>query len=126
MKDSASITSGVYTGLQTLTDASFPKTCTNCGQVFQNLDEFISATQSLERYDSGLKQSSDVESDPVLELLRNCSCGAMMIELFNNRRDMSEAGEQRRKEFDKSLARLIKAGIDKEKARAKLLSAIPN
>jgi len=110
----------LYRGLRSLIEGSFPKKCANCGRVYASADDFVKKTQGM-GHSSGLKQSIDDESKTVVELFRNCLCGSTLMDLFDDRRDMSTAGEERRAWFAGLVDSLEATGIDRRTARQELL-----
>lgn len=110
----------IFKGLQALSNASFPKKCAMCGKRYETVDEYLSETESI-RHSSGLKESFDDEENPTVEVFRNCVCGSTLMDVFNNRRDLSNVGLKRRKKFSELLDRLTNAGFSAETAREELL-----
>jgi hypothetical protein len=109
-----------YKNLKALSSASFPKKCNTCGKVYNSVEDFITKTESI-RGKTGLKKSITEDSKAIVELFRNCVCGSTLMDCFNNRRDLSERGQQRRETFEKVLVYLVKKGVEKEKARQEIL-----
>lgn len=109
-----------YADLRALAESAFPKRCRNCGRVYNTADEFIAATQPVSAQRSGLKASLDDDGTVILELFRNCVCGSTLMDAFNDRRDVSEAGARRRKRFEEMLAYLVGQGVDTATATAEL------
>ncbi len=110
-----------FEGLQALAASAFPKHCTCCGRVFATAAEFMRQTNSVRKNSSGLKQSFDDDSVAIVEAYRNCLCGSTLMDFFSDRRDISEAGFQRRELFDKLLPHLEGKGMRKAEARSHLL-----
>ncbi len=111
-----------YYGLQALSKISFPKKCSLCQKVYENVDIYIKETLALEHHPSGLSESYDPEDKiNTVELYRNCTCGSTLMDFFSDRRDLSQVGEKRRKVFKKLLDELIKRGSDVENARKDVL-----
>lgn len=109
----------LYRGLRALVKGSFPKRCANCGRVYASAADFVAQTQGM-AHSSGLKQSIDDDSKTIVELFRNCMCGSTLMGLFDDRRDMSMVGEERRSWFAKLIESLEAAGIDRHTARREL------
>lgn len=109
-----------YSGLRELAESAFPKRCNNCGRIYATPAEFVAATRPLAADKSGLKPSHDDDGHVILELFRNCVCGSTLMDAFNDRRDLSEAGARRRKRFREIEAYVIGQGIDPETAREEL------
>lgn len=108
-------------GLRALAESSFPKRCGTCGKVYESVADYVTQTDNLASGRSGLKQSQDDDGQTIIELFRNCSCGSTLMDFFSDRRDLSEAGEKRRRRFDELLAYLADRGLDRAVARAELL-----
>ena len=110
----------IYKGLQALSNSSFPKKCAMCGKRYETVDEYLLETQAI-RQSSGLKESFDDDDNPTVEVFRNCVGGSTLMDVFNNRRDLSPVGLNRRKKFAELLDRLTNAGFSAETAREELL-----
>jgi hypothetical protein len=108
-------------GLKALVESSFPKRCTNCGAVYEDVDDYVRRTVPISVTRSGLKQSSDDDGRTIVELFRNCTCGSTLMDFFDNRRDLSEAGARRRQRFDELRDYLVSTGLDAGLVRAELL-----
>lgn len=113
-----------YSGLRELAESAFPKHCRNCGRTYRNAAEFIAATQPVAPDKSGLKQSLDDDGRAIVELFRNCVCGSTLMDCFNDRRDLSEAGGRRRQRFAELLDYLVGQGLERAAARAELLKVM--
>ena len=81
---------------------AFPKKCNNCGKLYNNIDDFLRATLSME-------DLSTIFDEGGLQEYRNCVCGSTLLLLTDDRRDKSEAGAQKRKLFHDSLLKLCKS-----------------
>lgn len=112
----------IYAGLQALAETTFPKRCRTCGREYASLQAFIAQTEVIRPRQSGLKESEDDDGRPIVELFRNCVCGSTLMENLNNRRDLSEAGLQRRRRFDDMLVRLMMNGHEHDVAHAALMA----
>lgn len=110
-------------GIEFLAMSSFPKRCATCSRVYETPEDFIANTGAIMGR-SGLKQSWDDDNNTLIELYRNCNCGSTLMEFCRNRRDLSEAGTKRREKFDRLMAMLVNAGMDKGTARSELLRAM--
>ncbi|MDP2809295.1 MAG: oxidoreductase [Rhodocyclaceae bacterium] len=108
-------------GLRALAESSFPKRCGTCGRVYADVADYVTQTASISAGRSGLKQSRDDDGETIIELFRNCTCGSTLMDFFSDRRDLSNAGEQRRRRFDELLVYLAGRGLDRAVARADLL-----
>lgn len=124
MSDEQDYLKGLYLGLSALAETGFPKKCANCGREFATSEQYILETQEIRANHSGLKASEDDDGKPIVELFRNCPCGSTLLGFFGDRRDMSEAGQVRRKRFGELLDYLTSAGLDPGVARTELLKAM--
>lgn len=113
----------LFNGLKALSDASFPKKCSFCGQEYASVDEYVKKTEDV-RGHSGLKKGYDDDDKPIVELFRNCVCGSTLMDCFNDRRDASEGGLKRRKLFGKLMEMITAKGIDDYTARTELLKIL--
>lgn len=119
-KNNIEMDGNIYKGLQALSNSSFPKKCSTCGIRYETVEDYVSKTESIRKM-SGLKESFDDDDKPIVELFRNCVCGSTLMDVFNNRRDLSPSGLKRRKKFDELLNRLVDKGFTAETARDELL-----
>jgi hypothetical protein len=120
----ANDTEDIYAGLLQLADSAFPKHCKLCGREYQNAAEFLAATQPVRKNSSGLKQSQDDDGLAIVELFRNCVCGSTLLESYRNRRDPSDKGITRRKQFQDMVEKLTATGCPEETARSELLKFV--
>lgn len=113
----------LYKSLQALSDMAFPKVCATCGKRYESVDDFVAQTKAI-RGASGLKQDMDDDDQVIVSLFRNCTCGSTLMDEFNNRRDLTKAGIQRREKFGELLDRLVESGVESETARSELLKVL--
>ncbi|WP_053981948.1 hypothetical protein [Marinagarivorans algicola] len=113
----------LFAGLTALAESSFPKTCNTCGRNYPDVESFISQTQGLIGH-SGLKASTGDTGAPLVELFRNCVCGSTLLDLFNDRRDISNEGIERRLRFDQLLRYLEARNIPRLQARSEILKVL--
>lgn len=113
----------LYSGLSFIMSASFPKRCANCGSVFETAADFLEQTRAAGG-SSGLKESSDEDERPLVEVFRNCMCGSTLMEVCADRRDVSPAGLARREMFGELMKMLVDAGIEGPVARLELLKVM--
>lgn len=113
----------LYSGLSFIMIASFPKRCANCGSVFETAADFLERTAAAGG-SSGLKESSDEDERPLVEVFRNCTCGSTLMEVCADRRDTSPAGLARRERFGKLMKMLEDSGIEGPVARLELLKVM--
>lgn len=114
----------LFAGLKALVAGAFPKQCGSCGRRFETVEQYIEATNKVGGTRSGLKAGWGDDERPVLEVYRNCTCGSTLMEFFSDRRDQSDAGLQRRAQFDRLVAWLEQHGWAKEAAHAELLKVM--
>lgn len=107
-------------GLRELVDATFPRTCPCCGEVYADLRDYVARTQGMSNGRASLKQSMDEDGAVIVDLFRNCHCGSTLMDSFHDRRDASPAGQARRERFIALLEHLVRAGVDERTARAEL------
>lgn len=77
----------------------FPKTCSNCSKVFNDIYIFYAETLALH------KEGSIIGRGKIL-LPRNCKCGTTLTIQIEERRDLSESGELKRKWIAKEIKRI--------------------
>ncbi len=109
-----------YKGLVALNAYSFPKICSNCGKTYQTLDDFLAEAEEVQ-HRSGLIEYTGRDEESVVGLFRNCSCHSTLMSKMKDRRDVSEAGERARSQFDRLLKIMTAVGITQEEARRELL-----
>jgi len=115
---------GLLAGLKALADSAFPKRCNSCGRVFESADQFLRETRQLQQDRSGLKQSKDDNDVTIVEVYRNCPCGSTLMDFFTDRRDLSDAGLQRREKFAKLMDQLAAYGWSRDTARTELVKVL--
>lgn len=113
----------LFNGLKALSDASFPKKCSFCGEEYATVDEYVQKTEDVSGK-SGLKKGYDDDDKPIVELFRNCICGSTLMDCFNDRRDVSTGGLKRRELFGKLMKMLTDKGVETDVARTELLKVI--
>jgi hypothetical protein len=117
-----------YQDLQTLVDTTFPKKCPKCRLIFKTKDDFLKNTVPVRDITledkSGLFALEEVGIATTIGLFRNCTCGTTMMADFQDRRDMSDAGQKRRDQFDNLLEMLIENGMGATEARSELLQIL--
>lgn len=110
----------LYSGLQALSDSTFPKECKTCGRRFESAEQFISESESVAS-GSGLKKSVDDDDMPIVMLFRNCVCGSTLMDFFSDRRKTCAEGIHQRAQFERLLTRLQQHGLTIDEAREELL-----
>lgn len=111
-------------GLQAVSDSAFPKRCSNCGKVYETVEQFKLETDDLGNGSGLMANIGDTDDEILVELYRNCSCGSTLMDFCYDRRDKSENGKQRRDHFNHVLVKLTSCGIDNDVARLELLKVI--
>jgi hypothetical protein len=91
-------TQELYRGLRSMAKDSFPKKCPKCGKEYATVEDFFYETQSTWS-ESGLKQGLSDDDRTIVEVFRNCDCGSTLMEVFQERRDASPLGIERRRLF---------------------------
>lgn len=114
----------LFQGLKALAESSFPKKCASCGRIFESAEKYLLETLDLNTSKTGLKESQDDDGTKIVEVFRNCPCGSTLMDLFDNRRDLTETGAQRRKKFTELLKFLVDNRFDKKIARMELLKVM--
>ena len=86
--------------LHTRVKSEFPKPCRKCGKTYESFEQFFYETDEIER---GTVNYPTIGAEFYLH--RNCkeSCGSTLVVVFNDRRDDSELGNQRREVFQNCL-----------------------
>lgn len=110
-----------FEGLKALVESAFPKTCRNCGRVYETAEQFFMDTEDMARGISSLKSAIEDDGGFVVEVFRNCRCGSSLMDEFGCRRDHSEKGDRRRAAFDKTLALLKAKNIPEATARSEII-----
>jgi len=110
-----------YSGLRPSGESAFPKTCRNCGRVYETPDDFFTETVNIRPEETGLRVCDDEVDGVIIEAYRNCICGSTLMDNFSDRRDMSPAGRERRERFGQMLDYLVKIGLNADTAYAELL-----
>ncbi len=116
------MTDPIYHGLQDLAKTAFPKKCRNCGRIYHDADAFIAETKLLKKQQGKLQKNETQNAVMDVDLYRNCPCGSTLLDIFNNRRDISENGINRRNHFDKLMTMVeSQYNVDRDTAREELL-----
>lgn len=117
-----------YNGLQNLVDSTFPKKCNNCGKIYKTKRNFLAETIPVKDITfedkSGLFELEGGDLATAIGVFRNCKCGTTLMAGFQDRRDGSSVGGNRRDEFKKLLDLLVEHGIKHNIARSELLEVL--
>jgi hypothetical protein len=111
----------LFSGLKSLAESSFPKTCAGCGRTYQTPEEFLLETAQVRATHAGLKETVEDDGLRCVEVFRNCPCGSTLMDLFSNRRDPSEESTEHRNRFEALIEFLMLNGLDHDTARTELL-----
>lgn len=108
---------------QPLEQNSFPRTCESCNKVYQSERDFFRDTTPVANDDdsAGARIQANSKSGGYLEISRHCQCGAILMERFHSRRDLSEEGLRDRATFEDLLKAVEESGVERVEARAMLL-----
>ncbi len=113
-----------YANLKTLVDSAFPKTCPKCGKVYKDSQAFLTETIPVRDVSlserSGLFTMAGASSVAAIGVFRNCICGTTMMADFQDRRDLSSKGNERRAQFEKVVDLLCERGLAPDEARLAL------
>ena len=113
---------------QPLEQTAFPKVCKNCQKVYQNEMQFLRETNAIPYVSTDTRAITPIpgamesENNIYLEVFRNCACGSTLMERFYSRRNLSEAGIERRIAFEVLLSALEVGGVERIEARRMLLA----
>jgi hypothetical protein len=108
----------VYKHLESVSGV-FPKVCGSCSREYPDLKSFMKDTEPVAS-STGLAEFPAEEGSNSVGVFRNCQCGSTMLIACSDRRDMSEAGEERRRNFDNVLGWLENLGVEKAQGRKEL------
>ena len=109
-------------GLMTLIGTAFPRRCSNCGRVYESLEDFLNHAKPIPRQHE-LKVIGN-EGNPAAGLNRSCECGSTMLELVQERRDLSSDGKKRRQIFGQLMGILKEMGWSENDARSALIKTM--
>ncbi|MBV8660007.1 MAG: hypothetical protein JO142_19480 [Burkholderiales bacterium] len=107
-------------GLNALVESSFPKRCNCCGRIYADAATFLRETHRIRPEHSGMRQSIGDFGEQIVEAFRNCECGSTLMDVFNDRRDLSPNGIVRRGIFNDLLAYLQTRGLTEQDAQTEL------
>jgi len=107
--------------LHTVRGMEFPTTCPQCGLVFNDAQTFLDGTTSVWIGDEGVTEDYDGAGHRVLDIGRTCTCGHILVEEFDTRRDTSEDGKHFRLVFSERMRAIRRQGSSAEEARAILI-----
>ncbi len=121
MNDQQSFQDALFQGLKAIEETAFPRTCANCGHVYETSEQYLRETRNVSGNRSGLKASLDDDGRHCVEVFRNCVCGSTLMNVFGDRRDTTESGLRRRQRFNELIDVLVANGLAVEVARRELL-----
>ena len=113
-----------FKGLTALVESTFPRTCTFCGKTYETTESFLTETLNMPNGRSSLKAALEDDGTAIVEVFRNCSCGSTLMDEFNNRRDDSDQGKQRRDKFNKLLTLLQNQNLSTDAARKEIIKVL--
>ncbi|MDB9786963.1 response regulator [Bacteriovoracaceae bacterium] len=93
-KSKINLSSAVSAHIKMLYHEKFPKKCCSCGKIFPNREEYLKATEKLEK-NNGIMVHERIG----VQEYRNCTCGSTLVIVTSERRDYSEFGEAKRALF---------------------------
>ena len=108
--------------LKSLVSKSFPKHC-GCGKTYATVEQFLDETAE-SNYPTNILQVIGYTDTSLAALCRNCSCGAALIVILNDRRDRTKNGIRIREEFGSLLRTCEASGIKPHIARKELLTIL--
>lgn len=117
------VISDLYKRLQILLKSSFPTRCNKCGNVYHNAEEYLKKTHSI-RPRKVLKRLIHENDSTMIDLFRHCSCGNVVIEYIDNRRDNSGKGDRKRELFEELVGKITVKGIAPKTAKVELRKVI--
>jgi hypothetical protein len=106
--------------LHLLAGFSFPLKCRHCGQVYDDAEQFLETTQATDNL-NGIIEGYGMHAERIVEVLRRCECGELLIEEFEDRRARSQEGIEHRAEFGRLVKELRIRGMTRDGAHALLL-----
>lgn len=109
----------IFSGLRTLWESEFPKTCGKCGRHYASLDAFLNETASVAT-GSGIISYRAEAASATVTVCRNCVCGSTLAAQCQDRRDNSPEGKLRRERFQQLLELFVSRGVNESVARAEL------
>lgn len=113
----------LFKGLQAVADSAFPKHCSYCDKHYPTLEFYLEETKNNDK-GSTFEHGDSYVGKSLLKLYRSCTCGATLVDYFQDRRDMSERGALRRQAFEKVIQRLLDEGLERDVARTELLKVM--
>ncbi len=112
-----------YGGLRAFDASSWPMTCSDCGQEFENNEDYVAKTAGMTD-STGLGNLQAEDGSQHVGLYRHCLCGNILVGRFKDRRDNSPEGEKAREQFDRLLEMLVQDGMDQDFAHDELLKLV--
>ena len=96
----------------------FPKKCTACEIVYETREDFVKATNKLQR--------TFMYEERIGKLLeyRNCTCGNTLVVMTEDRRDHSPEGKALRDLFDACVSKISSSGLKSREEAQDLVRAI--
>ena len=105
--------------LHVLAGFSFPLKCRHCGRSYANIEQFLEETQATDNL-NGIMEGYGFHTGRIVEVLRRCVCGELLVEEFEDRRDQSPDGVEHRLAFSRLVIELRRTGMTRDEAHASL------
>ena len=99
---------------------SFPLQCRHCGRSYDTVEQFLEETQATDNL-NGVIEGYGFHLERIVEVLRRCVCGKLLLEEFEDRRDRSPEGIEHRLAFSRLERELRRSGMTRDEAHATLL-----
>jgi hypothetical protein len=106
--------------LHVLAGFEFPMKCLHCGRIYDTVEQFLEETEATDNL-NGIIEGHGVNMERIVEVLRKCECGKLLVEEFEDRRDGSPDGIEHRFAFSRLVRDLRISGMTREEAHASLL-----
>jgi hypothetical protein len=107
--------------LHELAGFGFPLKCLHCGRIYDTVEQFLEATQATDNL-NGVIEGYGVHMRRIVEVLRKCECGKLLVEEFEDRRNLSPDGKHHRLAFSRLVRDLRSSGMTREEAHESLLA----
>jgi hypothetical protein len=106
--------------LHELAGFGFPRKCLHCGRIYDTAEQFLEETQATDNM-NGVIEGYGVDMERIVEVLRKCECGKLLVEEFEDRRNRSLDGNHHRLAFSRLVRDLRSSGMTREEAHESLL-----
>lgn len=109
-----------YKGLHAVTGFAFPQECPKYELRFKSVEQFIERTSPVKDLQDCF-ESYDPQHRHIIEIIRRCPCGKVILEEFFTRREDTTEGIEHRAEFSHFLKELCAAGVSESAVRSELM-----